>query len=175
MANLSCPSQDLNFLSPNGFKLTIERLPLVSFFTQQVSLPGVQLPPLEQPTPLSMVEIPSDKIQFEQLQITFAVDEKMDNWVEVFNWMQGLTFPENYGQYVAEQNRRGPPSSSELMKNYSDAVLVVLNSHNNTTRTFRFVDCFPISLGGIQFGSTNTDVQYATAALTLEYTYFIIE
>jgi hypothetical protein len=176
MANLSCPSQDLNFLSPNGFQLSIERLPRVSFFTQQVSLPGVTLQALEQQTPLVRIEIPSDQLQFEQLQLQFAVDEKMDNWIEVFNWMQGLTFPQDYDQYRAEQSKRSflSKESADLPKNYSDAALIVLNSHNNASRVFKFIDCFPTQLGGIQFSSTNTDVQYATASLTLEYTYFTI-
>jgi hypothetical protein len=176
MPNLTCPSTDLNFLSPNGFVLQIERLPKVSFFTQQVALPGLTLPALDIATPLSIVEIPSDKMQFAPLELTFAVDEKMENWLEVFNWMKGLGFPEEYPQYTNENNRRAfiSDQSAELPRNYSDAKLFVLGSNNTTVRTFSFVDCFPISIGGIQFGTTNTDVQYATSSITLEYTYFTV-
>ena len=176
MPNLTCPSTDLNFLSPNGFILQIERLPKVAFFTQSVSLPSLTLPALDIATPLSIIEVPSDKMQFAPLELSFAVDEKMDNWMEVFKWMQGLGFPENYPQYTTENATRAFISNqaAELPRNYSEAKLFVLGSNNIPVRTFNFVDCFPTSLSGIQFGSTNTDVQYATSSLTLEYTYFTV-
>ena len=171
MANLSCPSTELNFLSPNGFTLSIDRLPDVAFFTQEIALPGITLPALEQPTPFSVIEVPSDKMIFEPLTLTFAVDEKMKNWLSVFKWLQGLGFPKDYSQYV-EENDRGMPGSSELARNYSDAKLIVLGSNNMPVKTFNFVDCFPTSLGGITFATTNNDVQYATATLTLGYTLY---
>lgn len=175
MANLSCPSTDLNFLSPNGFLLSIERLPKVNFFCQQVSLPGVSLASLEEPTPLSTIKLPSERLEFEQLTLSFAIDGQMNNWLEVFNWMKGLGFPENNTQYTTENLVRGFDTSSDLAKNYSDARLVILGANNNAIRAFNFVDCFPISLSGIQFDSQNNDVPYVTANLTLEYSYYKLD
>jgi len=179
MANLSCPSIDHRFLSPNGFLFTIERLPKVSFFTKDINLPSLSLQNLEQQTTLGRIEIPSDKLDFEQLTLNFLVDEKLDNWIEVFKWMQGLGFPENYQQYTIENNRRGNlsllPNEADLPKNYSDAKLFILGSNNVVTRTVNFVDCFPIALGGIQFDSQNIDVPYVISSLTLEYSYYTIE
>ena len=174
MANLSCPSTDLNFLSPNGFKLSIDRMPNISFFAQEVSLPGISLPRLDQGTTLSTIAIPSDKLVFDQLEVTFIVDEQMNNWYEVFKWMQGLGHPEDHRQYTLENNR-GFTSESELSRNFSDATLSILGSNNVPVRTFRFVDCFPSSLSGFSFATTNTDVQYVTSRVTLEYTYFKLD
>lgn len=171
MANLSCPSTDLSFLSTTGFKLQIDRLPNVSFFAQSLTLPGVSLGALEQPTTLSTIAIPSDKLTFEPLVVNFVVDGEMNNWYEVFKWMRGLGHPENHEQYTTENNR-GFPEQSELERNYSDATLFVLGSNNVPIKTFKFVDCFPTNIGGIEFATTNTDVQYATASVTLEYSYF---
>ena len=171
----ACPSTDMNFLSPNGFLLQIERLPLVSFFSQSVQLPSVTLGNLEQPSPLARIKIPGDIMDFQPLQVPFMVDEKMNNYMEAFKWMVGLTFPENYKQYVIENNSRGFKDSSELPRNYSDAKLFVLNSHNNVIRTFTFVDCFPVSLEGIAFDTKNMDVPYVSSSLSLEYTYFSVE
>lgn len=172
MANLTCPSVDLNFLSPNGFMLTIERMPKVSFFAQTVTLPDISIPGLAIETPFTSLEIPSDRPLFGDFNITFAIDEKMSNWLEVFQWIQGLGFPKEYQQYITENNKAKIPSIDELSKNYSDAKLMILGSNNQVVKTFNFVDCFPSSLGGITFGTTNTDVQYATASLTLEYTLY---
>lgn len=173
MATLTCPSTDINFLSPNGFSLSIERLPNVAFFCQDVELPGISLPPLAQANPLSRIQIPSDRMDFEPLNLTFTVDERMNNWIEVFNWIKGLGFPEEWQQYTQENNR-GMPGLSELSRNYSDAELMILGSNNVPVRTIQFKDVFPVSLGGIKFSSTNNDVQYATANLTLEYSYYTI-
>ena len=175
MSKLTCPSIDLKYLSPNGFIFTIERLPKVSFFAKDVTLPGISLQALEEPTPLGTIEIPSDRMIFDRLNLSFIVDEKMDNWIEVFRWMQGLGFPENYRQYTIENNRRGFNKSADLPKNYSDAKLIILGSNNVKVRTVNFIDCFPTSLGGIKFDSQNTDVPYAVSDLTLEYSYYTIE
>jgi hypothetical protein len=174
-ANTGCPSQDLNFLSPNGFRFSIERLPKVSFFTQTIALPDVSLGDNGVATPLSRIAIPGDDLTFSPLVVPFIVTADMSNWLEIWRWIQGLGFPESYDQYTTEQNTRGPSGSSDLAKNYSDAFLTVLGSNNVAVKTFRFVDCFPTSLSGISFASTNTDVQYATAQIVLNYSYFKID
>lgn len=175
MATLTCPSTDLNFLSPIGFRLSIERLPNVAFFAQEISLPTVTLDPLEEATPLSVIKIPSERLNFGDLSITFAVDGQMNNWYEVFKWMRGLGYPEDQTQYTLENQIRSFETSSELSKNYSDAKLMILGANNQPIRTFNFIDCFPSSLGGIQFGTTYSDVQYATSQLVLEFSHFTVD
>lgn len=173
MPSTTCPSTDLNFLSPNGFILNINRLPGVNFFAQEVELPTISLQELDQATPLTTIAIPSDRTQFSALSIRFAIDEKMNNWVEVFDWMQGLGFPEIHAQYPRENQKQGLTTAySDLAKNYSDAKLTILGSNNQPVRTITFIDCFPTSLSGIAFSTMNTDVQYATATLTMAYTLF---
>lgn len=173
MATLTCPSTDLNFLTPTGFILVIERLPKVSFFAQNVTLPTVSLVALEQQTPLSRIEIPSDRLEFGSLTINFIVDEQMNNYMEVFNWMKGLGFPELYPQYTIENNR-GLEGTSELQRNYSEAKLIILGSNKAPVRTVNFYDCFPTSLSGFETDSTATDIQYIRSTLELEYSYFDI-
>ena len=175
MAILSCPSVDINFLSPNGFVLVIERMPQVSFFTQTIEMPGISLDALEQGTPLSRIRIPSDQLTFSDLSMDFAVDEHMTNWQEVFKWMRGLGFPEDWNQYTQENNTRGSSTYGDLPRNYSDATLFILGSNNVPIKSFTFVDCFPTSLGGMRFSSTNSDVSYTVSNITLSYSYFKVD
>jgi len=149
-------------------------MPNISFFAQEVQMPGISLPRLDQATTLSTIAIPSDKLSFEQLEVTFIVDEQMNNWYEVFKWMQGLGHPEDHNQYTLENNR-GFANESDLSRNFSDATLSILGSNNQPVRTFRFVDCFPSGLSGFTCSTTNSDVQYVTARVTLEYTYFKLD
>jgi hypothetical protein len=169
MNRLSCPSVDTNFLNSNDFSLSIERLPGVSFFSSEVELPGVTLNSLDEPTPLSDIKIPGDRLSFDTLSVTFYVDANMANYIEAFKWMQGLGFPRNHEQYTRENNTR-PSYLSELEKNYSDASLMVINAG----KTFKFIDCFPTRLSGIRFETQAQDVTYAVATLDLDYSYFII-
>lgn len=174
MATLTCPSTDLNFLSPTGFMLVIERLPKVSFFAQNVALPTVSLETLEQSTPLSVIQIPSDRLNYNPLSINFIVDEQMNNYMEVFRWMRGLGFPESYDQYTLENNR-GLEAASELQRNYSEAKLIILGASKTPVRTVTFHECFPISLSGFETDTTITDVQYIRSTLELQYSYFDID
>ena len=175
MANLECPSTDINFLSPNSFRFNIERLPGVSFFAQEVQIPGISIIPLEEATPLTSMKLPSDRLDFEPLQIPFIVDEQMKNWNEVFRWMRGLGLPEKYEQYREVNQSRGFADQNEEARNYSDATLIVLNSSNTPVKTLFFKECYPLSMSSIQLATTNTDVQYAICTLTLEYNYYTVE
>lgn len=170
MNRLACPSVDTNFLNSNNFTLVIERLPTVSFFTNMTELPSISLSPLSEATPLSTLAIPGDKLEFGSLSVTFYVDSKMDNYLEVFKWMQGLGFPENHTQYTTENNTRDP-NFSELQRNYSDAKLISLDAG----KVFTFVDCYPTRLSGIRFETQTQDVNYAVATVDLEYSYFTID
>ena len=172
---MTCPSQNTNFLSPNGFILTIERLKNVAYFSQTVTLPSISLGELEQPTPLNRNSIPADQLQWTPLIITFIVDSMMKNYIEIFKWMQGLGFPENYNQYTTEMKTRVPPVAMDLPTNYSDASLTVIDAFDNPIKTFTFVDIWPMSLEGITFATTNADVQYATSSVTFGYSYFKID
>lgn len=170
MTNLSCPSIDTNFLNSNDFSLVVERLPSVSFFSNSVELPSVSLVSLEEPTPLSTIKIPGDRLNFDPVSVTFYVDANMQNYLEAFRWMQGLGFPQNHTQYTTENNTR-PDYMSDLEKNYSDAKLIVINAK----KVFTFVDCFPTRLSGIRFETQAQDVTYAVATLDLDYSYFKID
>ena len=52
---ITCPFPDnITPLSPNGFMFNITKLPNLSFFCQQVNIPGITLGAPEQATPFSM-------------------------------------------------------------------------------------------------------------------------
>jgi hypothetical protein len=99
----------------------------------------------------------------------------MANYKAIFNWLNGLGFPESYEQaanYLASVGREG---DSPMSKYFSDGVLMILGNTGNTTQQIRYIDMYPISLGGLSFSSTNTDVQYLVGSVTFLYTYFKFE
>jgi hypothetical protein len=167
--------ENINPLSPNGFTFSISKLPNVSFFCQRVTLPNVGLPAIEQMNPFSNRPIPGEIMQFSELSVQFLIDEQMLNYASIFNWMVALGFPESYDQYKAFVNVQQDNLYTELAKNYSDGTLGILDSHNNTTKAFKFFDMFPVSLDAVQFESTAMDVNYVLGNATFRYSYFTID
>lgn len=170
---LTCPiPSTINPLSPNGFMFSIQKLPQVSFFCQQVNLPDLTLGSPEVATPLSTMLMAGEMLTFGSLNVQFLVDEQMANYKAIHNWLIGLGFPENYDQYVNFQSTDTRPMISELTKNFSDASLTILGPNNLPIQTVNFVDAFPVSLDSMMFQSTSDDVQYLAGNATFRYSYY---
>ena len=175
MANniLSCPvPTNINPLSPNGFMFTIAKLPELSFFCQEINLPGISLGEPAMFNPFAQVPIPGETLTYDSLNVKFLIDENMDNYVSIYNWIVALGFPNNYDQYVNFVSANQIGSLSELAKNYSGATLQILNNTNTTSKTIEFVDLFPTNIGSISFMSTNQDVQYLVGDATFRFSYY---
>ena len=87
-----------NFLSSIGFKFTLNRARKVSFFSNSANIPGINLGVAQQPTYLKDLDIPGDKLVFDDLVIRFLVDEDLENYMEIQNWMRGLGYPESLSE-----------------------------------------------------------------------------
>jgi hypothetical protein len=173
---ISCPVPDnISPLSPNGFSFTIKKLPELSFFCQQVNLPGIQLGSPEFGNPFNVAPIPGDTLTYDTLNVQFLVDERLSNYKAIYNWIVALGFPENHQQYLNLINSAELASLSELAKNYSDATLGILDSSNNHVQSIVFYDLFPLSLDSLMFQSTNQDVQYLIGNATFRYAYYKFE
>lgn len=168
--------KSLNPLSPNGFNFSISKLPGVSFFCQRVMIPSITLASIDRPTPFVNTPIPGEIMQFSELSLQFLIDEKMENYKAIFNWMVALGYPEDNKQYTNFVNSNDNSLVwSELSKNYSDATITVLDAKNVATNSFKFYDLFPIALDPVQFEATAMDVNYVIGSATFKYTYFTID
>lgn len=175
MKILTCPIPDnITPLSPNGFLFSVEKLPELNFFCQQVNLPGIMLGAPEFGNPLQVQPIPGETLTYDQLQVQFLVDEQMLNYTAIYNWIIALGFPNDYEQYTNFINEDQRGAISELSKNYSDATLQILTHKNQVARTVQFIDMFPISIDSLMFQSTNTDVNYLVGNATFRYGYYLI-
>lgn len=153
-------SQLQNFLNPNEFRFTLSRLPHVEFFVQGIQLPDISSSPIEQPTPFKTIYRPADKIEFGDLTLTVLVDEDMQSYLETWNWLIGLTKPENFEQYANLLAGDGI---------YSDATLTILSSKKNPNIQITFKDMFPISVGSIALATNQSDVIPPVVDMTFKY------
>lgn len=176
-----------DYASPTQFKFSIIKLPKVEYFCTAVNVPSVSVPNSQQNTPLANIPLPGEKVTFGNLEMTFLVDENLENYREIHGWLMGIGFPKDYSQSreaLAAGADRFPTSSGANLTTdpgkvkygavnigalYSDATLTILSSKNRPVQEIRFSDVFPISLSGLSYSQNATDVDYLTATVGLEY------
>ena len=177
----------LDYASPTQFKFTIIKLPKVEYFCTAANIPSITLGSANQSTPFRDIPIPGDKLDYDTLNISFLVDENLENYREIHGWMTGLGFPKDHSQFRNLQQAgsdRYPTTTSETYNKelgqvvkqtsddgglYSDATLFVLTSKNNSNIEIRFRDIYPISLSGLQYSQQNNDTDYLQATVTFDY------
>ena len=169
-----------NYMSPVGFKLILTKTPKVDFLCQSANIPQISMGTAIQPTYLKDIPVPGDKVLYDDLTVSFLVDEKMENYLAIHKWITGLGYPESIGQYNQlkkddnRTNSRVSDAGDPLYFQYSDATLQVLNSNYKPSVLINFKDAFPISLSTLDFDVTSRDYNYFTAQVTFKYTIYNI-
>ena len=176
-----------DYASPTQFKFQLAKLPKVEYFTTACNIPGISLGTTLQPTPLADIPLPGDTLSFGDLEITFLVDENLENYREIHGWMYGIGFPKartQFAELVKANKDRFPTSGKDSLVTdagkvkygatplgpiFSDATLNVLSSKNNTNIEVRFADVFPTTLSGLNFNQQADDVNYLSATVSFKY------
>lgn len=164
--------ENRNFLSSVGFKFTLNRAPKVAFFSNTANIPSITLGVAEQSNYLTNpIPVPGDNMIFEDFTLRFLVDEDLENYMEIQNWMRGLGFPESLQEIYDWQktNEQFEQPYNSQMNLYSDATLLVLNSNQNYNFNVVFRSMFPYQLSTLQFDATNQDEEYFTADVSFKY------
>jgi len=156
-----------NFLSVSGFKFNLARAPKVDFFSQSANVPGINLGAAIQPTYLKDIPIPGDKLVFDDFQLTFIIDENLENYNIIQNWMRGLGYPDTVYEYM--EWMLSDPANPTQDPNVSDGSLIVYNSNFQPSSVVTFQAMWPSSLSEIDFTAASGDVEYAVATVTFKY------
>ena len=184
------PTQ-LDYASPAQFKFKITKLPKVEYFCTEVNIPTLQMSSATQPTPLRQIPIPGTQLDFGDLSLTYMVDEKFENFEEIYNRLRGLGIPVDHKDYAnlgtagrdrfpnqgKEVNLLGTKRSKEqpaqsMGTALSDATLAILSAKNNVIKEVRFIDVFPVAMSGASFTQQATDINYITSTVTFKYMYY---
>ena len=178
----------LDYASPTQFRFGVHQLPKVEFFTVNANLPGIAGGVATQPTPFKDIPIMGEKLTYENLSISFIVDEYLENYISLHNWMIGIGFPEKRDQFRTFRDvtsntpaggksptvdRIGKATADKAM--YSDAFLQILSNKNNPIVEVIFENIFPISLSALNFTQTATDVEYMVADADFAYQIYEIK
>ena len=159
-----------NFLSGIGFKFNLGKYPKVDFFCNTARIPELSLATTTQPSYLKDIDVPGEKISYGDLTIQFLVDENMENYKTVYDWIVGLGFPETAQQFKGVTTDKD--GIRDMKEQFADGTLRILNSNFNEVAKVKFLDMFPVSLSSLDFDATSTDVNYFTAQATFKYTVY---
>lgn len=159
-----------NFLQPTGFKMVINRknFPNLQFFCQGFAHPNVGVNAAETSYKrVATVPFAGDKLAYGELSVQVLLDEDMNSYEEMYNWMERI---------VETKEKRAADTAPNVDYNtapptYADITLSILNSTNNLSREIRYIDCMPTDLGAIQFEAVAGD-QFLTYTASFRYTYF---
>jgi hypothetical protein len=179
----------LDYSSPTQFRFLINQLPKVEYFTTEANIPGITLGEGQFNTPLKDIELLGDKLTYEDLAISFIVDENLENYIEMHTWLTSIGFPADRKQFSdfrsttsnMSTKTRGESkdigdvrASTPELAMTSDATLTILTNKNNPVVECRFRDVFPTTLSGLTYSQNQTDVEYLTASVNFKYTIYEI-
>jgi hypothetical protein len=153
-------TETLNYLAPTGFKLLIDGLtyPNTEYNVQTMALPELSVSGAEVYSGHRNFAMTGEKITYGQMTVAFLVDEEMQNYKEIHDWLIAMA----------------TQADSKQDGKVRDVTLAILNSSNNVNKEIKFVDAFPVDLSSLPFDLTATDIEYLTATVTFQYSYFKI-
>ena len=159
-----------NFLSGVGFKFNLTKFPKVDFFSNSARIPELNLELTTQASYLKNIDVPGERLTYGDFTLRFLVDENMENYQSIYDWLTGLGFPETtkeFAEIIKDKDGQRDPKEA-----FCDGTLRILNSNYREVGKVKFNDLFPISLTSLEFDATKTDVQFFTAEATFKYTLY---
>ena len=190
---LSRQPTKLDYASPTQFKFGIHQLPKVEFFTTTATVPAIALSDVVIPTPFKSIPMQGDQLTFDNLTINFIVDEFLENYLSLHEWMVGIGFPKARKQFSDfKTNKSNTPISARSSAStssdigdvqkaspnnalFSDATLTILSNKNNPIVNVLFRDLYPVAMSALEYTQAATDVEYLTASVDFAYQIYEIE
>ena len=152
-----------NVLQVNYFQFVLDRVPNMVYYCQTANLPGIGYGIANQPTVLGhAVNVPTGAFRFEDLQLTFRVDENLENWLEIYNWMRTT------GNYESAAN------TLTYNEKTSGGKLIITNSSYKPKFSVDFKHIFPTYLSSINFSVTQPKSMEVISTVKFAFTGYTI-
>ena len=163
-----------NYLSPIGFKFVLEKAPKVAYLCQEISIPEISLGQVNIPTYLVPIPIEGN-ISYSNFSLTFLVDENLENYIQLHNWIRALGVPTDFKERQDFESKVKYPGNSDKDRNiFSDGTLQILTNNLNANFEVQFIDLIPLSLSTLTFDSTVSETNFMQARVEFTYTYYEI-
>lgn len=154
-----------NYLSPTAFRVIIPRMPTLTDYIQTVSIPSLTINSMDiQYKGFPRVSAPSSLDLTDQIVVNFAVDEDMENWQEVYDWMNSIVLTSVNNGYINP--------NTEL---YSDIIVITYTNAKKPKKKFTFHQCYPVSMMSFEFNSMTTEIDPIMVNCNFTYKTYEIE
>ena len=193
MTSVTRQPDKLDYASPTQFSFGIHQLPKVQFFSTAATIPAIALSDVVIPTPFKSIPMMGDQLTFDNLSISFIVDEYLENYLSIHEWLTAIGFPKNRKQFSEFKTNTSntpigarssaststdigdvqAPSSNNAL--FSDATLTILSNKNNPIVNVFFRDLYPVAMTALDYNQAATDVEYLTASIDFAYQIYEIE
>jgi len=142
----------LNFLSDK------EKGDDLILFCSEVQLPGITLDTVLIETPYYEQKEASNKISFDDLIITYSIDEKYNNYKLLLDWLLYIKHPERY----------------EIRNQKVTASLFTYTNNENPSTEFVLHNIFPVSIEPISLDNKIEDSEDILHTVSFAIEYFTI-
>jgi hypothetical protein len=136
----------------------MSNLGLYEYFVKSFNIPDLSVDMMNINFHSSTIRAPMSKenMDLSNLTIEFKCDENLDNYYNLYNWMQEL----KYGQNVP---------TKLIRENYIKKInLILLDNNRNKTKTYSFTNAFLINLSGLNLTMTSDNEVSFTTTFTYE-------
>jgi len=131
----------------NEFDLTITN----------ISIPGIELGIIEQPSQIRTIKRPGDSLIFTDINMEFHITEDFTEWITIVDWMKAL------------RDFREAGFDNDVL---SDGKLVLLTNKNNPNIVMTFYGMFPISIAEIDLNLASTEGEPRKGQVTFSFNDF---
>ena len=190
---LSRQPTKLDYASPTQFRFGIHQLPKVEFFAVTATLPAIALSDVVIPTPFKSIPMMGDQLTYDNLSVGFIVDEFLENYLSIHEWLTSIGFPKTRKQFSDfKTNISNTPASARSSAStssdigdvqsaspanalFSDATLTILSNKNNPIVDITFRDLYPVAMTALDYNQAATDVEYLTASVDFAYQLYEVQ
>lgn len=137
-----------------SFRLEIPGYDEFNYFVQSAELPTISMMGVDTPYQQYGLSAPSNRIEYEVMNVNFLVDEDYRNYDQIRIWMHKI--------------RETEPVLTQI----KDCTLHVLNSNKGGVVGVKFIGCYPTMLSAIPFETGVVDPTPIVCSLTMRYQFF---
>lgn len=174
----------------NKFSLSFNKTKEFSLNVQRCNVPGITVPAVEAENPFIDRPIYGTKPEYEDLIIEFVVDDILNSWGMIHDWMRSfapkdMTFDSSSKERTRfDSYRKDLPDIENLQYEgnvipdgtlYDDATLIINNSGNIQEAQFTFKDIFPTGLSSLPLDVTAESDELVLCTATFQYWYYTLD
>lgn len=135
-----------------SYMLEIPMFKELNYFIQSAEVPGLTMAGVDTPFKNFQGNVPSNRIDFDQLNLTFLVDEEWSNWYSLVEWMKRI-------------RRNDRP----ILEDMSDLTLHLTNSNKNLNKQIIFRGAYPVLIGTLPLETAVVDTTPLVCSLAFRY------